>query len=81
MVIGGTCSVFPHRVIHKATYVLPNHKTENQIDHVCINQKFRRSLQDVRILRGADAASDYHLVLAKLKLKLKQKLVTAEYET
>lgn len=47
MVIGG--SVFPH----KATWVSPDLKTENQIDHVCIAKKFRRSLEDVRIKRGA----------------------------
>ena len=28
-------------------------------------------MQDVRVHRGADAASDHHLVLTKLKLKLK----------
>ena len=61
------------RRIHKTTWVFsPHHKIENQIDHVCINQKFRRSLQDIHVLRGADAASDYHLILAKLKLKLKK---------
>ena len=27
---------------------------------------------DVRVKRGADAASDHHLVVAKLKLKLKR---------
>ena len=32
----------------------------------------RRSLQDVRVKRGADAAPDHHLVVARLKLKLKQ---------
>lgn len=34
-------------VIHKATWVSPDSMTENQIDHVCIGKKFRRSLQDV----------------------------------
>ena len=31
---------------------------------------FKRSLEDVRVKRGADVASDHHLVVAKLKLKL-----------
>ena len=71
-IIGG--SVFPHRRIHKATLVAPDHRTENQIDHMCIRQKFRRSMQDVRVHRGADAASDHHLVLTNLKLKLKSRV-------
>ncbi|MGL5901241.1 MAG: reverse transcriptase domain-containing protein [Cetobacterium sp.] len=70
LVIGG--SVYPHKNIHKATWVSPNHTTENQIDHICINKKFRRSMQDVRVRRGADVASDHHLLVARLKLKLKK---------
>ena len=41
LVIGG--SIFPHKRIHKATRISPNHVTENQIDHICISRKFRRS--------------------------------------
>ncbi|KAK7107318.1 hypothetical protein V1264_015265 [Littorina saxatilis] len=70
LVIGG--SVFHHRRIHKATWVSPDLRTENQIDHVCIGRKFRRSLQEVRVKRGADVASDHHLLVARLKLKLKR---------
>ena len=72
LIIGG--SVFPHRRIHKAKWVSPDHRTKNQIDHICISQKFRRSMPDVRVHRGADAASDHHLVLKKLKLKLKSRV-------
>jgi len=43
----------------------------NQIDHVTIGRKWRRSLLDVRVKRGVDAASDHHLVVAALKVKLK----------
>ena len=45
LVIGG--SIFPHKRIHKATWRSPEHITENQIDHICISQKFRRSWRDV----------------------------------
>ncbi|VDP55588.1 unnamed protein product [Schistosoma margrebowiei] len=38
-------------------------------DHICINKKFRRTMKDVRTRRGADIASDHHLVVANLKLK------------
>ena len=31
---------------------------------------YRRFLCDVRVMRGADANSDRHLVLARVKLKL-----------
>ena len=49
LVIGG--SIFPHKCIHKATW---NHVTENQIDHICISRKFRRSWRDVRVMRDAE---------------------------
>ena len=55
MIIEG--SVFPHRRIHKATWVSPDNRTGHQIYHICIGRKFRRSIQDVIVQRGADAAS------------------------
>ena len=37
-----------------------------------INQKWRRSLQDVRARRGADVESEHVVVVATLSLKLRQ---------
>ena len=70
LAIGG--SLFPHKEVHKITWVSPDHVTENQIDHICISTKFRRSLLDVRSKRGADVPSDHHLVMGKVQLKLKR---------
>ncbi|GFR95143.1 craniofacial development protein 2 [Elysia marginata] len=70
LVIGGT--VFPHERIHMATWISPDGRTENHIDHFGISKNFRRSLEDVRVMKEADAGTDHHLVLAKLRLKLKR---------
>ena len=68
LVITGTC--FPHRTTHKATWVSPDGRTQNQIDHMMIRKEWRRSVEDTRVYRGADAASDHFLLIMKIKLKL-----------
>ncbi|VDO54425.1 unnamed protein product [Schistosoma margrebowiei] len=70
LVIGGT--IFPHKRIHKITWTSPDHTTQNHIDNICINKKFRRTMEDVRTKRGVDIASDHHLLVAKMKAKLKK---------
>ena len=66
LVIGGT--LFMHSDIHKTTWRSPDQRTVSQIDHVIINQKWRRSLQDVKANRGADIGSDHVLVVATVSL-------------
>ena len=68
LVIGGT--IFPHRRIHKVTWRSPDMKTENQIDHIAISRRWRRTLQDVKACRGADVGSDHTLLIGKLKVKI-----------
>jgi endonuclease/exonuclease/phosphatase family metal-dependent hydrolase len=68
LVIGGT--IFPHERIHKVMWVSPDHIAQNQIDHICIARKWRKSLLDVRSKRGADIGGDHHLVMAVFKLRI-----------
>ena len=68
LVIGGT--IFLHRKYHKATWVSSDKLTKNQIDHVMVRQRYRSSLQDVRVRRGADIGSEHHLVVTKIKMRL-----------
>jgi exonuclease III len=42
----------------------------NQIYHIAISRQWRRSLLDIRVMRGADTASDYLLVRGVVKIKL-----------
>jgi len=68
LIIGGT--VFPHKTCHKVSWVSPDNITENQIDHIAISKRFRRSLLDVRNKGGADIGSDHHLMIANFRFKI-----------
>ena len=79
LVIGG--SIFLHKRTHKATWRLPDHVTENQINQACINKKFRRSCQDVRVMRRADIPSDHHLLVMTVTLRLKKHAIATTSRT
>jgi hypothetical protein len=62
--------LFIHKETHKNTWVSPDLRTENQIDHIAISRSFRRSLLHVRTKRGADTGSGHHLVVASFRMKI-----------
>jgi hypothetical protein len=68
LIIGGT--VFHHKTCHKVSWVSPDNITENQIDHIAISKRFRRSLLDVRNKRGANIVSDHHFMIANFRFKI-----------
>ena len=73
-------SMFPHRRIHKATCMGITGPQDRKSNRPYLH-RFRRSTQDVRVQRGADAASDHHLVLARMKMKLKKREVKRSTRT
>jgi len=68
LIIRGT--VFPHKTCHKVSWVSPDNIMENQIDHIAISKRFRKSLLDVSNKRGAHIGSDHHLMIANFMFKI-----------
>lgn len=60
---------FAHKEIHKATWLAPNGRYSNQIDHVLIQSQYVKNVIDTRSYRGADADSDHFLVIMKMNQK------------
>ena len=65
-------SFFSHKDIHKKTWRSRDGKIRNEIDYVCISQRWKSSVKDVRVCRGAYSGSDHHVVLAMMRLRLKK---------
>jgi len=64
MIISSTC--FPHKNIHKETWVSPNGAVKNQIDQVLVDSKRRKYIINIRSHRGVTGNSDHFLVKAKI---------------
>jgi len=65
-------TMLPKKDIHKYTWVSPDGRYKNQIDHVLVNSRFKNSVLNVRTLRGADIGSDHLLLGIRIKVKLKK---------
>ncbi|XP_072387477.1 uncharacterized protein [Diabrotica undecimpunctata] len=63
-------TMFPHKDIHKQTWVSNDHITRNQIDHIIIDARHGNNIIDVRSLRGIDGDTDHYLVRAKVKSRI-----------
>ena len=56
----------------KPGYLSPDSNKRNEIDYICINNRWGSSLSDVQVFRGADVSTDHYLLVGKIRLKLKR---------
>jgi endonuclease/exonuclease/phosphatase family metal-dependent hydrolase len=62
--LGVKSTMFPHANVHKYTWVSPDGKTHNHIDHILVDRRRHWNVLDVRSFRAADCDSDHYLVVA-----------------
>lgn len=74
--IGNT--FYAHKNIHKKTWRSPDGRTMNEIDWICISSRWRSSLRDVCVRRGADIGSDHYLLMGSIRIKLKKTKQTSK---
>jgi hypothetical protein len=58
--------MFPHHSIHKYTWMSPDGKNHNQIDHIVVDRRRHLNVLDVRSFRAADCVCGRYLVVAKV---------------
>ena len=73
-------TMFPHKNIHKYTWTAPNGRVRNQIDHVAVNGKFKRSVRGTRSYRGPDSGSDHSLQVITLRGRVKNTSNARRYD-
>lgn len=56
---------FKHKDIHKYTREVKSRNEKSIIDYVLIDRDWRKRINDVRVLRGAEIGSDHYLLRAK----------------
>ena len=64
-------TMFRHKKAHKFTWNNPDGLDKSMIDYILVRQRWRTSVQDTRVYRGADIGSDHHLLVSTFRLKFK----------
>ena len=59
---------FQHREVHKYTWYRPNVDQKTLIDFCIVSSDLFSNVRDVRVKRGAELSTDYHLVVCFLRL-------------
>lgn len=63
---------FEQKESARHTWTSPSGNTKNQIDYICINQRYRNAILNAKARPGADCNSDHNPVIVTLRVKLKK---------
>ena len=63
-------TMFPHRDIHKDTWISPDGMSHNQTNNILIDRRWHSSILDIRNFRGADCDTDHCQVVARVRVRL-----------
>lgn len=53
-----------HKDIHEQTWILPDGRTKNQMDHVLMNRRHKSNVIAIRLYKGRDTDSDHYSVIS-----------------
>ena len=68
-----TNTLFQHRPCHQHTWFHPAKSSQSGhiLDYVLVNRRYRSSVLDTRVYRKTHLESDHHLLISKVRFKLK----------
>jgi hypothetical protein len=78
LVVKRGLTTLPHRSTHNYTWISPDGKTCNQIDHALIARRWHSSFHNVRSVGGADCSTDHYQIIAKLRERLSARKQAAQ---
>lgn len=70
-----TNTFYQHHKRRLYTWTAPNGVYKNQIDYICVCQRWKSSIMAVKTKPGADCGTDHELLTCKLKMKLRKRLI------
>ncbi|KAI5742924.1 hypothetical protein M8J77_012730 [Diaphorina citri] len=63
---------FDQKQSARHTWISPNGIYKNQIDYICVSNRFRNSITNAKARPGADCGSDHNPVVITMRIKLKK---------
>uniref|UniRef100_A0A8D8XDM6 Craniofacial development protein 2 n=2 Tax=Cacopsylla melanoneura TaxID=428564 RepID=A0A8D8XDM6_9HEMI len=63
---------FEQKISARHTWTSPDGYTKNQIDFICVSNRFRNAVTNAKTRPGSDCGSDHNPVVINIKIKLKK---------